>query len=103
MGIMIGSQFCLGQGYKKIIVEMDSLLWLMLHEETTPRNNNLLAICKELLSREWRVELLHQMEEANQVVDGLARFGPLSADWVPYGVTSLASPCGGSEAVQRDN
>ena len=45
--------------------------WLMLHKEMTRRNYNLLVVCRELLSREWRVEL-HRMKEANQVADGLA-------------------------------
>ena len=80
-GLRLGLSFAWAKGIKKLITEVDFLLvfqWLMLQEETTSsRNYNLLAVsvCRELLSQEWRVELLHVMKEANQVADGLARFG----------------------------
>ena len=54
---------------------MDFLLvfqWLMLHKDMTSRNYYLFVVCRELLSQEWRVELLHVTKEPNQVADGVA-------------------------------
>ena len=43
--------------------------------EGSPRHHNLRAVCQDLIQGAWRVELKHVLHEANQVANGLARYG----------------------------
>ena len=88
-GLRLGLSFSWAKGIKKLITEVDFLLvfqWLMLHEETTSRNYNLLAVCRELLS--------------NQLADGLSRFG--RCQHIGFHVEWLTLQALVEEAMQRD-
>lgn len=65
-------------GLRRLWIELESLQavsGLTRDEEDFPLQHNLLSDCKNLLSREWSVEMHHVCREANQVADGLAKHG----------------------------
>ena len=74
----IGLREAWEEGTKAMKVEIDTpeiSRWIKKHERETPRHHNLLVECKELLKRDWRVEIKHVLRESNQVANGLAKFG----------------------------
>ena len=58
------------------------------------RNFNLIMQIKNILDRDWEVNILHVYREANYVADWLANFG-LSRDLLDRGADTITDPPAG--------
>uniref|UniRef100_A0A2C9UZM4 RNase H type-1 domain-containing protein n=1 Tax=Manihot esculenta TaxID=3983 RepID=A0A2C9UZM4_MANES len=63
------------KGWKQVVIQCDSKVIVFLLQEKaigTYRVKNFLAICKRMISQEWRMQVHHIYREANSVADDLA-------------------------------
>ena len=68
---------------------MIALTWLVEKNSTYPTNMmHLICDCRNLLAREWEVQVLHVYHEANACADALAKRGTLQ-----HHVLSVYSSC----------
>ena len=66
-------------GFKYIQLELDSnvvIMWLIEENVTYPSNMlQLLCDCRNLMERDWEVQVLHVYHEANVCTDALTKKG----------------------------
>ena len=66
-------------GFKYIQLELDSsvvIMWLTKENVTYPSNMlHLLCDCRNLMERDWEVQVLHVYREANVCTDALTKKG----------------------------
>ena len=73
-----GIQLCLELNLLAVIIELDAMLVIDLIRNTNHNpngNNNLVADCREGMTRIPRVQIQHCYREANKCADALARRG----------------------------
>lgn len=73
-GLMMARNF----GFKKVMVESDSLTAVQTMYRATKQNHPLFSIiqsCKNLLLANWDCNIKHIYREGNKLADGLARMG----------------------------
>ncbi|KAK1568870.1 hypothetical protein Q3G72_029974 [Acer saccharum] len=90
-GIFEGLKIAWKAGYKKVIVETDSQMAVLLLKDKTPLNHPFFSIiqaCKALMEDDWSCHIVHIYRECNKVVDCLAGIGH-SLD---FGITLFEDP-----------
>lgn len=101
--LLLGLQLAWTEGYRKIILEIDSRLALSLirrnHGPKGP-SNPIIKKCSEFLAQDWEVNVCHIYREMNEVADGISK-------WVvkrDVGFHMLDNPPGCvTKAIQKDN
>jgi len=66
------------KGFRKIILKSDSSLAVDLitkNKIVIDKNYNLIMQARELLAKEWDIQVLHVYREANSMADWLANYG----------------------------
>lgn len=90
-GILSALLLAWEEGWKKVIVESDSNVTVSLVREGVPPAHHCWALvrdAREMMQRQWDVQLVHTFREGNTVADCLANL----AHSFPLGCHRLASP-----------
>ncbi|KAK0587703.1 hypothetical protein LWI29_027305 [Acer saccharum] len=77
-GLFEGLGMAWRKGFRKIVVETDSMSVLQLIDKESTNNHPLFSIlqsCKSLISKDWICSVKHVFREGNMVADGLAKMG----------------------------
>lgn len=77
LGDYFWSSLCLGLGYKKVIVEMDSFVAIVIFNYGLMVYHSLyhtLCVGLLLINCDWLVKVNHALRESNRVADSLAEF-----------------------------
>ncbi|KAK2638054.1 hypothetical protein Ddye_025849 [Dipteronia dyeriana] len=87
-------------GYRKVIVESDSLTKIQLLTKDTNSSHPLLSLihsCKRMVADDWICDVFYVYREGNMVADWLTRLG----HDIEIGLLVLVDPPLGSEAFWR--
>ena len=85
------------KGFRKVVLESDSRVavgFITGDNVRVDKNYNLIMQIKNMVSREWEVEILHVYREANCVADWLANFG-LTRELLDRGADIITDPPSG--------
>ncbi|KAK3205344.1 hypothetical protein Dsin_019390 [Dipteronia sinensis] len=86
-GLLEGFGMAWRKGFRKMVVETDSMAVIQLIAKNTNSNHPLFSIiksCKSLISEEWDCSVKHVFREGNMVANGLANLGNALAVGVYY-------------------
>ncbi|EEF37876.1 nucleic acid binding protein, putative [Ricinus communis] len=70
-----GLKLAWNMGYRELIVEVDSKLvagWLNADQTCMNDCSNLIYACRELIRKDWNVDVRHVFREGNMIADSLA-------------------------------
>lgn len=96
--MIIDLKMAWNENVKQLILEVDSMVVIQLlakEVDWSNLNTGLINHCRELLCRNWEVQIQHVFREGNAVADGLANKGldlNLGAhyfDALPLGISAL--------------
>ncbi|KAK3221065.1 hypothetical protein Dsin_015035 [Dipteronia sinensis] len=79
-GIFEGMSIAWKTGYKKLVIETDSMSAVHLLNATLPQNHHLFSIaqaCRNLMEEDWSCTICHGYRESNRVADSLANLANL--------------------------